>query len=215
MSLDLSKLSSKELKELLAKKREEEHQTALKNREAYEGIRAELVQRVENKVRAVCEEVKGLHKFCVDELGAFRDTLAEYGQLRNPGQMNYTVQEGNFRIEVKTCKIKKFDERADVAASRLIEFLQSWIKEKKDGTNDPMYQLAMTLLERNKYGDLDYKSVSKLYELEERFNNPEYSSIMSLFKESHLVEASSTNFYFYEKHALGVWMRLEPSFNRL
>ena len=63
MSLDLSKLSSKELKELLAKKREEEHQTALKNREAYEGIRAELVQRVENKVRAVCEEVKGLHKF--------------------------------------------------------------------------------------------------------------------------------------------------------
>ena len=202
MSLDLSKLSSKELKELLAKKREEEHQTALKNREAYEGIRAELVQRVENKVRAVCEEVKGLHKFCVDE-------------LRNPGQMNYTVQVGNFRIEVKTCKIKKFDERADVAASRLIEFLQSWIKEKKDGTNDPMYQLAMTLLERNKYGDLDYKSVSKLYELEERFNNPEYSSIMSLFKESHLVEASSTNFYFYEKNDLGVWVRLEPSFNRL
>lgn len=49
MSLDLSKLSSKELKELLAKKREEEHQTALKKREAYEGIRAELVQRVENK----------------------------------------------------------------------------------------------------------------------------------------------------------------------
>ena len=46
MSLDLSKLSSKELKELLAKKREEEHQAALKNREAYEGIRAELVQRL-------------------------------------------------------------------------------------------------------------------------------------------------------------------------
>ena len=196
MSLDLSKLSSKELKELLAKKREEEHQAALKKREAYEGIRAELVQRVENKVRAVCEEVKGLHKFCVDELGAFRDTLAEYGQLRNPGQLKFTVQEGNFRIEVKTCKIKKFDERADVAASRLIEFLQSWIKEKKDGTNDPMYQLAMPLLE-------------------ERFNNPEYSSIMSLFKESHLVEASSTNFYFYEKNDLGVWVRLEPSFNRL
>ena len=68
MSLDLSKLSSKELKELLAKKREEEHQAALKNREAYEGIRAELVQRVENKVRAVCEEVKGLHKFWPNEL---------------------------------------------------------------------------------------------------------------------------------------------------
>lgn len=212
---DLSKLSSKELEKLLAKKREEEHQVALEKRSAYEGIRAELVQKVENKVRAVCEEVKGLHSFCVAELSSFREVLAEYGQLRTSGQMNFTIQEGKFRIEVKACKVKKFDERADAAASRLIEFLQAWIEGKDDGQNNPMYQLAMTLLERNKYGDLDYKSISKLYELEERFNDPEYSAIMTLFKESHLVEGTSTNFYFFEKNGMGVWTKLEPSFNRL
>ncbi|RHJ87602.1 DUF3164 family protein [Parabacteroides sp. AM08-6] len=212
---DISKLSSKELKALLAQKREEEHKAALEKRAAYEGIRAELVQKVENKVRSVCEEVKGLHDFCVDELEAFRQVLAEYGQLRNSGQMNFKIQEGNFCIEVKSCKVKKFDERADAAASRLIEFLQAWIEGKEDGQNNPMYQLAMTLLERNKYGDLDYKSISKLYELEERFNDPEYSAIMTLFKESHLVEGTSTNFYFSEKNSLGVWKKLEPSFNRL
>ena len=212
---DLSKLSSKELEELLAKKREEEHQVALEKRSAYEGIRAELVQKVENKVRAVCEEVKGLHSFCVAELSAFREVLAEYGQLRTSGQMNFTIQEGNFRIEVKACKVKKFDERADAAASRLIEFLQAWIEGKDEGQNNPMYQLVMTLLERNKYGELDYKSISKLYELEDRFNDPEYSAIMTLFKESHLVEGTSTNFYFFEKNGMGVWTKLEPSFNRL
>lgn len=212
---DLSKLSSKELEALLAQKKEEEHQAALQKRAAYEGIRAELVQKVANNVYSVCEEVKGLHAFCVDELGAFRDVLADYGQLRNSGQMNYTIQEGDFRIEVKACKVKRFDERADAAASRLIEFLQAWIGGKEDGQNNPMYQLAMTLLERNKYGDLDYKSISKLYELEERFNDPEYSAIMSLFKESHLVEGTSTNFYFFKKDTMGVWRKLEPSFNRL
>lgn len=212
---DLSKLSSKELEALLEAKKKEEHQRALDKRAAYEGIRAELVQKVENKVRAVCDEVRGLHDFCVDEIGAFKNVLAEYGQLRREGQLSFTVQEGNFRIEVKSCKVKRFDERADVAASRLIEFLQQWIEGKEAGADDPMYQLAMTLLERNKYGDLDYKSISKLYELEGRFNSPEYSDIMSLFKESHLVEGTSTNFYFYERTDLNVWVKMEPSFNRL
>lgn len=212
---DLSKLSSKELEALLVKKREEERRTALDKRAAYEGIRAELVQKVENKVRSVCNEVKGLHAFCVDEIGTFRQVLAEYGQLRHEGQLSFSIQEGNFRIEVKNYKVKRFDERADVAASRLIEFLQQWIEGKDDGQDNPMYQLAMTLLERNKYGDLDYKSISKLYELEEQFGDPEYTAIMNLFKESHLVEGTATNFYFYEKTDLGVWKKLEPSFNRL
>ncbi len=212
---DLSNYSVKELEQMLEEKKQQEHRVALERRAAYEGIRAELVQKVESKVRSVAEEVKGLHQFCIDELGAFRDTLSEYGQLRRSDQMNFTIQEGNFKIEVKANKVKRFDERADAAAVRLIEFLQSWIQGKEDGRDNPMYQLAMTLLERNKYGDLDYKSISKLYELEERFNDPEYSAIMGLFKESHLVEGTSTNFYFFEKSDLGVWKRLEPSFNRM
>ena len=183
---DLSKLSSKELEALLAQKKEEERRQALDKRAAYEGIRAELITNTERKVRAVCTEVQGLFQYCQDEVLAFREIMLEYGRLKlGDKQMSFKIQDGKFKVDVRANKVKRFDERADVAAARLIEFLQSWIKEKKDGTNDPMYQLAMTLLERNKYGDLDYKSVSKLYELEERFNNPEYSSIMSLFKESH------------------------------
>ena len=60
---DLSKLSSKELEALLEAKKKEEHQRALDKRAAYEGIRAELVQKVENKVRAVCGEVRGCTTF--------------------------------------------------------------------------------------------------------------------------------------------------------
>lgn len=214
--MDLSNLSSKELEKLLAQKKAEERENSLRKREAYEAIRAEVINSMETKVRAVCAEVQGLHKYCQDELGAFRKTMSEYGQLkRGDQQMSFTIQEGNFKIEVKSNKVKKFDERADIAAAYLINFLQKWIKGKDDGADNPMYQLAMTLLERNKNGDLDYKSISKLYELEDRFNDTDYSYIMSLFKESHLVESTATNFYFYEKDTLGVWRKLEPSFNRL
>ena len=213
--MDLSKLTSKELKELLKQKKEEERRLSLQNRDAYEAIRAELVQRFEQKTALLSEEVAAFHAFCVDELTAFRQTLADYGQLRREGQMSFTIQEGDFKIEVKSNKVKRFDERADAAAARLIDFLQRWIEGKDDGADNPMYQLAMTLLERNKNGDLDYKSISKLYDLEGRFDDEEYSAIMSLFKESHLVEGTATNFYFYKRDELGVWRRKEISFNRM
>jgi len=211
----LTNLSSEQLEELLKQKKEKERRTALIRKEAYEGIRAELLQRIEQKVRAVSGDVKGLFDFIVNETGAFYEVMKEYGQLRKIDQMSFLIPSESFRIEVKTNKVKKFDERADIAASRLIEFLQDWIKQSNKGSDDPMYQLAMMLLERNKYGDLDYKSISKLYELEQKFGSEEYSEIMQLFRESNIVEGTETNFYFWEKTPLGVWRKIEPSFNRL
>jgi hypothetical protein len=213
--MDVKDLSSEQLEELLKKKKDEERHQALVKREAYEGIRAEVLHKVEQKVRAVSEDVKGLFDFIVNETGAFYEVMKEYGQLRRNEQMSFLIPSEKFRLEVKTNKVKKFDERADVAASRLIEFLQDWIKQSEKGHDDPMYQLAMTLLERNKYGDLDYKSISKLYELEQQFNSQEYTDIMQLFRESNIVEGTATNFYFWEKSKLGVWRKIEPSFNRL
>jgi len=214
-TIDLSQVSAAELEALLKQKQEQEHSAKMNKRAAYEGIRADIVLRIEQKVRQVTSEVMGLFAYVSEETEAFKAVMAEYGELRFDNQLSYTLKEKNFKVEVKTNKVKKFDERADVAAARLIEFLQAWIAEKPKGTDDPMYQLAMTMLERNKYGDLDYKQVSNLYDLEEKFNNPEYSSIMNLFKESHLVETTATNFYFWQKNHMGVWTKLEPSFNRL
>lgn len=213
--IDLSKVSASELEELLKEKKEQERTAALKKRDAYEGIRAELVGKIEKQVRGVTLDVQALFDFVKNETTAFYNVMCEYGQLRRHGQMGYTLVEGNFKIEVKSNKVKGFDERADVAATKLIEFLRKWIEGTEKGESDPMYQLAMTLLERNKYGDLDYKSVSKLYDLEERFNDPEYSDIMRLFKESNVTEKNAINYYFYELTDMGVWKKLEPSFNRM
>jgi len=211
----LKALTSDQILELLEQKRREEKDEKLNKRAAYEGIRADVVVKIENAVRRVAGDVQSLFAFVVDETEAFRAIMGEYGALKRETQMSYELKEGNFKIEVKSTKVKKFDERADVAASRLIEFLQNWITASQKGSNDPMYQLAMTLLERNKYGDLDYKSISKLYELEDKFSSDEYSAIMQLFRESHLVEGTATNYYFWELNKMGVWVKVEPSFNRL
>lgn len=213
--MDFKSMSTAELADIEKKVKQARLEKSLQNREAYEGIRAEFVRSLELKVVSVTEEVKGLYDYVVGQTTSFKEVLSEYGQLRKCEQLGYSVVEGNFKVEVKACKVKKFDERADAAAIRLIDFLGDWIKRSKSGTEDPMYQLAMTLLERNKYGDLDYKSISKLYDLEDRFNDAEYSSIMSLFKESNVTEGTATNYYFSKRDEKGVWRKIEPSFNRM
>lgn len=213
--IDINNLTSEQLADLLDKKRQEEKQEAEKRRDTYESLKADTLGKIENKVRNAADIVRELFDYVAADLPAFYDIMREYGALRSAGQRSFTLQNETFKVEVKCNKIKKFDERADIAAERLIDFLKAWISKSQQGEKDPMYQLAMTLLERNRYGDLDYKSISKLYELEAQFNDPEYTAIMQLFKESNVVEGSAVNFYFYEKTDLGVWRKLEPSFNRM
>lgn len=213
--MNLEKMTTEELEKELKKRKDSEHNEALRRREAYEGIRADLIRQIQQKAEVLNVDATSFADFCNNEGFAFLAVMADYGQLRNPSQGSFTLKEGNFRWEMKRNKVKKFDERADIAAERLIQFLQNWIQNQPDGTENPMYQLAMTLLERNKYGDLDYKSVSKLYDLEQKFNSEEYSSIMQLFKESNVVDGTAVNHYFYKKDEYGVWRKLEVSFNRL
>ena len=168
---NVNELSVEELERLLAEKKKMKKDEEIRKREAYEAIRAEVVHKIRTKVWGVVNNVKGFFDFVQAETGAFKEVMAEYGQLRDPGQMSYKLDWDGFRIWIKCNKVKRFDERADVAALRLIEFLQTWIQRADNGVNNPMYQLAMTLLERNKFGDLDYKSISKLYELENKFTH--------------------------------------------
>ena len=46
--------------------------------------------------------------------------------------------------------MKSFDERADLAAERLVDYLKRYAMGRELGTDDPMYQLGMTMIERNR-----------------------------------------------------------------
>ena len=212
---NVNEMSVEELEQVLAAKKKERRDNELRRREAYEAIRAELIQKVKQKVHAVGGDVRGLFDFIESETGAFIEVMNEYGQVRRAGQSNFQISDDSFKIIIRTNNVRGFEARAQIPPTGVLYFLKTWKTKKHDGVDNPMYQLAMTLLERNKYGDLDYKSVSKLYELETKFNNPEYSSIMELFKESNTVERTATNYYFEERDARGVWRRIEISFNRL
>ena len=214
-AVDVRSMSKEQRATLLAQLQQEEKDDRIKRREAYEALRGEFMHEVKDRVTGLVEEVKGFRRWLEEEVGAFTNVMKEYSQLKNDEQRSYTVTDGDFRLEVKSNKVKGFDERADMAAERLIDYLKRYMQKSDKGADDPMYQMAMTLLERNKMGDLDYKSISKLYELEDKFDE-EYAEIMRLFKEANVVQRNAVNYYFYERNPeSGFWRRIEPSFCRL
>lgn len=214
-TVNIQKLSKEERAKLLAELQNEENQTRIARRETYEALRAEFMHNVDERLRQVVTDVRCFHDWLQGEVEGFVSIMKDYGQVRNSEQRSYTVTDGDFRLEIASNKVKGFDERADLAAERLIDYLKRYMKKSEKGSDDPMYQMAMTLLERNKAGDLDYKSISKLYDLEAKFDG-EYSEIMNLFKEANVVQKNAVNYYFSKKNPkTNVWERIEPSFCRL
>ena len=212
---ELLKQLSKEYRELLLKQlTAESRQEKADRREAYEKLRSDFMTDVKARTKSVVDIVREFKDWLDSESSAFREVMQDYGQLRSSDQQGFTVVEGDFKLKVSYNKVKTFDERADMAAQKLIDYLSRYIENSDKGTEDPIYQLAMSLLERNRQGQLDYKSISKLYELEDKFDG-EYHEIMDLFRESNVVMATAINYYFYEKDEENVWRKLEPSFCRM
>ena len=212
---ELLKQLSKEDRELLLKQQTaESRQEKADRREAYEKLRSDFMTDVRARTKSVVDIVREFKDWLDSESSAFREVMQDYGQLRSSDQQGFTVVEGDFKLKVSYNKVKTFDERADMAAQKLIDYLSRYIENSDKGTEDPIYQLAMSLLERNRQGQLDYKSISKLYELEDKFDG-EYHEIMDLFRESNVVMATAINYYFYEKDEENVWRKLEPSFCRM
>ena len=214
-TVNIKNLSAEERATLLAELQKEEKQNRIERRETYEGLRASFMKEVEENVVELTNAVGLFKEWLAQEVEGFVAIMKDYGQVRKSDQRSYTITDGDFRLEIASNKVKGFDERADLAAERLIDYLKRYMKKSEKGSDDPMYQMAMTLLERNKAGDLDYKSISKLYDLEAKFDG-EYSEIMNLFKEANVVQKNAVNYYFSKKNPkTNVWERIDPSFCRM
>lgn len=213
--IDVRTMSKEERAALQAQLKQMECEERTARRGAYEEMRDGFLREVERRLDALVSGVVGFKSWLGKEADGFTGLMKEYGEVKSSEQMSFTVTDGRFRLEVKSNKVKGFDERADMAAERLIGYLKRYMQASDKGADDPMYQMAMTLLERNKMGDLDYKSISKLYELEDKFADPEYAGIMSLFKEANVVQRNAVNYYFSRRDGNGVWQRIEPSFCRI
>lgn len=214
-TIDTSIMTAEEKAALFFQLQNEHQEEKNRKKEAFEAIRKDFITDVKKRFMDYMEHGKGFMEWLRQEAETYYNVMKEYGKLKREGQLGFAVSDEDFSITMKGSRVKKFDERADIAEKRLVDFLNGWIEKENGKSKNPMYKLAMAMIQRNEMGDLDYKSISHLYELESDFNDPEYSEIMELFRESNTVEGTSIKFYFETKDKYNNWKKIEPSFNRM
>lgn len=208
-------MTLEEKQALLDKLSSELNQDKQARKDTYLSLRTDFVARIKDKLYKYLDYGREFKKWLEGEAAAFYEVMREYGHLKRDDQIGFKVEDEDFRFHVKGNKVKGFDERADVAAKRLVDYMEEWVKTAEKGVKNPLYKVTLALLKRNEMGDFDNKLLSILYEAEGDFADPEYTEIMELFRESNVVERTAIHFYFEEKGPDNRWSKIEPSFNRM
>ena len=116
----LKGMSAADRKALLNELRAEEQQATRDRREAYEALRAQFMYEVKGHLMPVVENVRAFREWVEREAAGFYALRRDYGQLRKEEQSSFTIVDGDLKIEVRSNNVKTFDERADMAAERLM-----------------------------------------------------------------------------------------------
>ncbi len=204
-TIDISQISSEQLEALLAEKKAAEVAERNEKRRNYECERNALVDALGGEALNVEYQLKELKAFAFANLSEFRNTMLEYGDLKR-GEKNkgsFSIQNETFRIEFSNHLIKAFDERAELAESKLREFMNGFLKKK---AHKDVIAIISALLERNtKSGAYDINLINRLYAMKDKFNEPCWIEAIERFQEAYSPAGTTQYVRFFRKNAAGGW----------
>ncbi len=190
----------------------EERQEQQAKRQAYEGIKEDTVQLLFQRASAMSTILKDFSELAKSELTTLKEMMREYGDLRANSKGGFSIksQDGTLKVEYNYNEISEFDERAALAEEHLKLFLESFIKPK----DIQIYQMVLSLLERNKQGKFELPRVQKLYSMENQFDDENWKKGIELLKESYQSIGSRYYINFYRKQGTG-WTLIPLNFSSL
>ena len=211
----MPELTVEQLEQLLAKKRDQENKLAEKKRKAYEQKKEHLIDTLGGFALSLNGQILDLKLEAFRDLTTFREEMMEYGDIRG-GEKNkgsFEIKNDKYKIHFRTHVLKQFDERAELAETKLKEFLSTFVKKK----NTKAYELIMALLQRNdKTGDFDINLINRLYGMRDKFDNPLWHQALDLFQESYAPNGSAQYVQFYIKNTSNnTWEAIVLDFNKV
>lgn len=206
LTKSISEMTTEELEQLVAKRKQEEQRALQKAREEYE-------RKVDETAKSIITEAIGLNKIMsdfykdtTDKLIAMREKLNEYGKIRSSSKGGFQIKtaDGEAKIVYKYSTVCDWDERAGKAEELLKDFLGDTVKKR----DKDLHELIISLLEKNKEGKLELSRMQALYAKEALFTDPRWVEAIRLFKESFQPVDTKMRLEFYRRNETS--NRFEP-----
>lgn len=198
-----------QLEARLAKMKADKTAQQNKEREAYEGIKADTITTLCAAALDLSANLAAFKKTAFSDMQTVYVSLKEYSARHADGKGNFRIQHEDFRITYKRQGKATFDERSHQAERHIIDFVNSKFIDDID-TRD----LIMSLLERKK-GELDIQLVQKLYAMENRFDHENWKRGIELLKESYQYSHSKDYLIFEQRDENNDWKPINLQFSNL
>lgn len=202
-----------ELTAHLAAKQKAEKAKEQKAKKDYEEARDSIITHVIGEAQDIAATLKYLHNLAAHNMEEQKKKLDEYGKIRGNSKGGFKIEtkDGRFRIIRQYRAINDYDERAGKAEDLMKDFLLDTVKKK----DKDLFEIIMSLLERNKAGKLEYSRIQALYQHEDKYDDPRWVEAIRLFKESFNQTGSKFAIYFYERDENGVFQPINLNFSSL
>lgn len=211
--IDLTKVSSAELENILRERKKEEAAERSERKKEYESDRDRVVKFMVETAKGLQDQLLDFKIACHASFNDFREKSLEYGDIRtnSKGGFGLRTSDGKLLARLERNVVHEFDERADLALVLIREFLESTIKKK----DLAIYKMISNLIERNKSGDLKPERVASFLNIRNNFSDERWVKAMTLLEESYREREVSYNVSFYEKDQLGKDQPVSLTFSSL
>ena len=212
-TVDITKLSTKELEDLLKKRKAKEAQKLQAEKEAYEKNRDQVVTNIFTTANALFRELGEFKQYCHIEMENQAVKLSEYGKIRGNSKGGFTVtnSDDTMRITRRRDTEPAWDERSVKAVELIKDFLSDTIKKR----DIKLYEILIGFLAKNSKGDLEYSSVMNLYSHEDKFDDPRWKEGLRLIKESFSNHFKGFGYEFKSRGEDGKWENIILNFSSL
>lgn len=211
--LDVNKLSSAQLEELLEQKRKEERAQENAKKKKYLKDRDLFIKRCITQAVDLSHQMREFKKEAIATSGELRDRAFDL-QNQEPKEVksfSIVTECGQFKVQVENQERQSFDEHAEVAIATIKEVL----KEKFENRNKAMYNIIDDILMKNNKGDYDERLVAKLRKHEDDLQDTRFSKALDALSQSYYTTGSATYVRFYRKVKQNRWEDITMQFSAL
>lgn len=193
----VSELSAAELKELLRDTQRKEAAEKAKKEKKYQDAKNQLVNELVHNALGIQDILKEFKGKSFGRLKEHYELMKEYGEVSSNNKGNFQLKsaDGQYKVEFVNHVIKEFDERADMAAEHLNEYLSEDVKKR----NLKHYKMIKGLIEK-KNDKFDVSLVGRLYKMEDDSDHPSWKKAIELFKASYVEVDSSLYVRFFKRN---------------
>lgn len=215
--LNIDDISVEQLEEIMAKKKEEARKRTEKERIAYEKKKEDLISAQISQAIDLHLDLIKFKKTSTDQLNNHYEEMKKYGDVNNGNKGSFTVQnqEQTMKVEYKRNTKFGYDERGDIAA----ELVMQWLKETsvKKSKRDK-HELIISLLSKTSDGKYDPRNIAKLYQWENAagdYQHELFQKAILMFKESYVSQGSSYYIRFWKLDAEGRWENINLNWSSI